>query len=113
MDIILDKYFNKTSLFVSNEASSDTVSIAALILTPDIFDILRGALTDGGGEVVLSDAINIQTRVAIKAWHQIRPHHALNTTPRVPETLLEKIKTSDTEKWGQTLLILNSQNIPN
>ena len=83
------------------------------ILTPDIFDILRGALTDGGGEVVLSDAINIQTRVAIKAWHQIRPHHALNMTPRVPETLLEKIKTSDTEKWGQTLLILNSQNIPN
>ena len=57
MDIILDKYFNKSHLFVINEASSDKVSIARYILTPDIFDILRGTPTDAGGEVKLADAI--------------------------------------------------------
>jgi len=67
MDIILDKYFNKTSLFVINEASSDTVSIARYILTPDIFDILRGAPTDASTEVMLADAINIQAQVALDA----------------------------------------------
>ena len=92
MDIILDKYFNKTSLFVINEVSSDTVSIARYILTPDIFDILRGAPTDASGEVMLADAINIQAQVTLGAWlrqyNQIRPHQALNMRPTVPETLL-------------------------
>jgi len=30
----------------------------------------------------------------------VRPHHALNMKPPVPETLLEKTKISGTEKWG-------------
>ena len=29
MDVILDKYFNKPLLLINNDASSDTVSIAA------------------------------------------------------------------------------------
>ena len=37
-----------------------------------------------------------QAQVAINVWlrqyKQIRPHHALNMRPPVPETLLEKIK---------------------
>ena len=45
-----------------------------------------------------------QAQVAINVWlrqyNQIRPHHALNMKPPVPETLLEKTKISGTEKWG-------------
>ena len=45
-----------------------------------------------------------QAQVAINAWlrqsNQIRPHHALNMKPPVPETLLEKTKISGTETWG-------------
>jgi hypothetical protein len=37
-----------------------------------------------------------QAQVAINAWlrqyNQIRPHHALNIRPPVPETILEKTK---------------------
>ena len=37
-----------------------------------------------------------QAQVAINAWlrqyNQIRPHHALNMRPPVPETILEKTK---------------------
>jgi hypothetical protein len=37
-----------------------------------------------------------QAQVAINGWlqqyNQIRPHHALNMKPPVPETLLEKTK---------------------
>jgi len=45
-----------------------------------------------------------QAQVAINTWvrqyNQIRPHHALGMRPPVPETLLEKIKISGTEKLG-------------
>ena len=45
-----------------------------------------------------------QAQVAINAWlrqsNQIRPHHALNMKPPVPETLLEKTKIRGTETWG-------------
>jgi len=48
--------------------------------------------------------ITKQAQVAINAWlrqfNQIGPHHVLNMRPPVPETLLEKVKTSGTEKWG-------------
>ncbi|WP_459445165.1 integrase core domain-containing protein [Thalassovivens spotae] len=48
--------------------------------------------------------ITKQAQVAINAWlrqyNQIRPHHALNRKPPVPETLLEKTKISGTETWG-------------
>jgi len=45
-----------------------------------------------------------QAQVAINSWlrqyNNIRPHHALNMRPPVPETLLEKSKTNGTENWG-------------
>ena len=89
MDIILNKYFNKTHLFVINEASSDKVSIARYILTPDIFDTLRSAPNDASGEVMLADAINIQAQVALDDWlrqyNQVRRHHTLNMRPPLPE----------------------------
>jgi hypothetical protein len=86
MDIILDKYFNKSHLFVINEASSDKVSIARYILTPDIFDILRSGPTDASGEVMLADAINIHpgcTRCLAQAIQpdQASSHPKHETTP--------------------------------
>lgn len=45
-----------------------------------------------------------QAQTAINIWlkqyNNIRPHHALNMRPPVPETLLEKSKISGTENWG-------------
>ncbi len=45
-----------------------------------------------------------QAQVAINVWlrqyNQIRPHHALNMRPPVPETLLEKPQISGTETRG-------------
>ena len=45
-----------------------------------------------------------QAQVAINVWlrqyNQIRPHHALNMCPPVPETLLEKHQISGTEIGG-------------
>jgi len=55
--------------------------------------------------VKISSHLNAwRAQVAINAWlrqyNQIRPHHALGMRPPVPETLLEKTKSSGTEKWG-------------
>lgn len=45
-----------------------------------------------------------QAQVAINVWlrqyNRIRPHHALNMRPPVPETLLEKTKITGTEIGG-------------
>ncbi|WP_366141447.1 integrase core domain-containing protein [uncultured Shimia sp.] len=45
-----------------------------------------------------------QAQVAINVWlrqyNQVRPHHALNMRPPVPETLLEKSKITGTEIEG-------------
>lgn len=45
-----------------------------------------------------------QAQVAINIWlkqyNHIRPHHALNMRPPVPETLLEKNKITGTQNWG-------------
>ena len=45
-----------------------------------------------------------QAQVAINVWlrqyNQIRPHHALNMRPPVPETLLEKPQFSGAERGG-------------
>jgi transposase InsO family protein len=45
-----------------------------------------------------------QAQVAINVWlrqyNQIRPHHALNMRPPVPETLLEKHQITGTETGG-------------
>jgi len=45
-----------------------------------------------------------QAQVAINIWlkqyNRIRPHHALNMRPPVPETLTENTKITGTEKWG-------------
>ena len=42
------------------DAPSNLASIGRYVLTPDIFDILRGLKTGSGGEIQLADAINIQ-----------------------------------------------------
>lgn len=42
------------------EAPSNLASIGRYVLTPDIFDILRQQNAGAGGEIQLSDAINIQ-----------------------------------------------------
>ena len=42
------------------DAPSDLASIGRYVLTPDIFQILRGVPKDAGGEIQLADAINIQ-----------------------------------------------------
>ena len=59
MDTISDKYFNKISISISNEDSSETVPIARYILGPAIFDILRGAPPNAVVAVKLADAIDI------------------------------------------------------
>ena len=45
-----------------------------------------------------------QAQVAINIWlkqyNQIRPHHALNMRPPVPETLIDNHKINGTENWG-------------
>ena len=42
------------------DAPSNLASIGRYVLTPDIFQILRGVPKDTGGEIQLADAINIQ-----------------------------------------------------
>lgn len=42
------------------EAPSNMASIGRYVLTPDIFDILRGQKPGAGGEIQLADAINTQ-----------------------------------------------------
>ena len=44
------------------EAPSDIASIGRYILTPDIFDVLRDLPAGAGGEIQLTDAINIQAK---------------------------------------------------
>ncbi len=44
------------------EAPSDVASIGRYILTPDIFDVLRELPAGCGGEIQLTDAINIQAK---------------------------------------------------
>ena len=43
-----------------DDAPSNLASIGRYVLTPDIFQILRGVPKDTGGEIQLADAINIQ-----------------------------------------------------
>ena len=42
------------------QASSSLASIGRYVLTPDIFEILRGQAPGAGGEIQLADAINTQ-----------------------------------------------------
>lgn len=44
-------------------APSNLASMGRYVLTPDIFDILRGLAAGVGGEIQLSDAINVQARL--------------------------------------------------
>ena len=44
-------------------APSNLASIGRYVLTPDVFDILRGLPTGAGGEIQLADAINIQAQL--------------------------------------------------
>jgi UTP--glucose-1-phosphate uridylyltransferase len=50
------------------DAPSDLASIGRYVLTPDIFDVLRGQSAGAGGEIQLADAINVQARAgAVRA----------------------------------------------
>ena len=50
------------------DAPSDLASIGRYVLTPDIFDILRGQAAGAGGEIQLADAIDTQARAgAVRA----------------------------------------------
>ena len=46
----------------ANDAPSNLVSIGRYVLTPDIFDTLRGISAGAGGEIQLADAINIHAQ---------------------------------------------------
>ena len=46
----------------ASEAPSNFASIGRYVLTPDIFDTLRGLGAGSGGEIQLADAINIHAR---------------------------------------------------
>ena len=46
----------------ANEAPSNLASIGRYVLTPDIFDTLRGLSAGSGGEIQLADAINIHAQ---------------------------------------------------
>ena len=46
----------------ASEAPSNLASIGRYVLTPDIFDTLRGLSAGSGGEIQLADAINIHAR---------------------------------------------------
>ena len=46
----------------ANEAPSNLASIGRYVLTPDIFDTLRGLSVGSGGEIQLADAINIHAQ---------------------------------------------------
>lgn len=45
-----------------SEAPSNLASIGRYVLTPDIFDTLRGLSTGSGGEIQLADSINIHAQ---------------------------------------------------
>ena len=47
---------------VASEAPSNLASISRYVLTPDLFDTLRGLRAGSGGEIQLADAINIQAQ---------------------------------------------------
>ena len=46
----------------ANDAPSNLASIGRYVLTPDIFDTLRGLSVGSGGEIQLADAINIHAQ---------------------------------------------------
>lgn len=46
----------------ANDAPSNLASIGRYVLTPDIFDTLRGLKAGSGGEIQLADAININAQ---------------------------------------------------
>jgi UTP-glucose-1-phosphate uridylyltransferase len=46
----------------ASDASSNLASIGRYVLTPDIFEILRGLSAGSGGEIQLADAINIHAQ---------------------------------------------------
>ena len=46
----------------ANDAPSNLASIGRYILTPDIFDTLRGLRAGSGGEIQLADAINLHAQ---------------------------------------------------
>ena len=46
----------------ANKAPSNLASIGRYVLTPDIFDTLRGLKAGSGGEIQLADAINIHAQ---------------------------------------------------
>ena len=46
----------------ANDAPSNLASIGRYVLTPDIFETLRGLKAGSGGEIQLADAINIHAR---------------------------------------------------
>ena len=45
-----------------DEAPSDLASIGRYVLTPDIFDTLRTLSIGSGGEIQLTDALNLQAQ---------------------------------------------------
>jgi UTP--glucose-1-phosphate uridylyltransferase len=46
----------------ANQAPSKLATIGRYVLTPDIFDTLRGLCAGSGGEIQLTDAINIHAQ---------------------------------------------------
>ena len=46
----------------AHDAPSNLASIGRYVLTPDIFDTLRGLKAGSGGEIQLADAINIHAQ---------------------------------------------------
>ena len=46
----------------ADDAPSNLASIGRYVLTPDIFDTLRGLKAGSGGEIQLADAINVQAQ---------------------------------------------------
>ena len=46
----------------ANDAPSNLASIGRYVLTPDIFETLRGLDAGSGGEIQLADAINIHAQ---------------------------------------------------
>ena len=46
----------------ASDAPSNLASIGRYVLTPDIFDTLRGLSAGSGGEIQLADAINIHAQ---------------------------------------------------
>jgi UTP--glucose-1-phosphate uridylyltransferase len=46
----------------ASDAPSNLASIGRYVLTPDIFDTLRGLKAGSGGEIQLADAINIHAQ---------------------------------------------------